>query len=75
MDKPTWYELRVRGHLDPRLSAWFDGMSITHNADGTTTIRGAVADQAALYGLLSKLRDMGMTLISVTQRRQPDEPA
>ena len=72
MDTPTWYEIRVQGHLDPRWSAWFDGMSITHHPDGTTTLHGPVADQAALYGLISKLRDLGLTLLGVTQRSPPD---
>jgi hypothetical protein len=61
------YEIRLKGHLDSRWSAWFDGMSLTSESDGTTTIRGPVIDQAALHGLLQKLRDTGLPLISVTQ--------
>lgn len=61
------YEIRVKGHLARRWSAWFDGMSLTAESDGTTTLRGPVADQAALHGLLHKLRDTGLPLISVTQ--------
>jgi hypothetical protein len=57
--------IRVHGHLDPRWSAWFDGMTIAHEPNGTTCITGAVADQAALYGLLGKARDLGLALISV----------
>ena len=72
MDRPTWYELRVRGHLDPHWSAWFDGMRIIHHPDGTTTLHGPVVDQAALYGLISKARDLGLTLLGVTQRPPPD---
>ncbi len=64
----TEYEIRVKGHLDARWSAWFDGLSLTINSDGTTAISGPVADQAALHGLLQKLRDVGMPLISITQR-------
>ncbi len=67
------YEIRVEGHLAPRWSAWFDGMSLTAESDGTTTIHGPVADQAALHGLLHKLRDTGLPLISVTQLG-PDQP-
>src|SRR4051812_29664198 len=61
------YEIRVEGHLGPRWAAWFDGMSLTNESDGTTTIQGPVVDQAALHGLLGKLRDVGLPLVSVTQ--------
>ena len=61
------YEIRIKGHLDRRWSAWFDGMDLTTGSDGTTTIHGPVVDQAALHGLLQKLRDTGLPLISVTQ--------
>ena len=60
-----WYEIRVRGHLDARWAAWFDGLTLSHDSDGTTVIHGPVADQAALYGLLQKTRDVGLPLISV----------
>lgn len=60
------YEIRVKGHLDTRWAAWFEGMRLTHAADGTTTLSGIVADQAALHGLLQKLRDIGVPLISIT---------
>ena len=66
-DDSTEYEIRVKGHLDARWSAWFDGLSLTREPDGTTVISGAVVDQAALHGLLQKLRDVGMPLISITQ--------
>ena len=62
------YEIRVKGRLAPRWSAWFDGLTIdTDPADGTTAIRGPVVDQAALHGLLQKLRDIGLTLVSLTE--------
>jgi hypothetical protein len=64
---PGRYEIRLRGHLDARWAAWFDGLTLTHGADGTTIIDGPVADQAALHGLLQKTRDLGLPLISVTQ--------
>ncbi len=59
------YELRVEGHLDEHWSTWFGGMSLIRDDDGTTTLRGLVTDQAALHGLLAKVRDLGITLISV----------
>ena len=59
------YQLRVAGHLDEHWSVWFDAMSLVHEADGTTSLCGSVADQSALYGLLAKVRDLGATLISV----------
>jgi hypothetical protein len=64
---PGRYEIRVAGHLDSRWAAWFDGLSLTHHSDGTTILRGAVVDQAALHGLLQKVRDTGLPLLSVTQ--------
>ena len=66
-DEAGRYEIRVKGHLEPRWAAWFDGMSLTNESDGTTSIRGPVTDQAALHGLLQRLRDTGLPLISVTQ--------
>jgi hypothetical protein len=67
------YEIRVGGHLAPRWAALFDGMSLTAQDDGTTVIRGAVADQAALYGLLRTLSDIGVPLLAVTPTT-PGEP-
>jgi hypothetical protein len=70
---PGRYEIRLKGHLDSRWAAWFDGLTIAHGSDGTTIIHGPVADQAALYGLLQKIRDLGLPLISVN-RVDPDYP-
>jgi hypothetical protein len=67
------YEIRVMGHLDSRWAAWFDGLSLTRVADGITVIRGPIVDQAALHGVLQKLRDIGVPLISVTQLRSEGE--
>lgn len=61
------YEIRVDGHLGTRWAAWFDGLAVTSETDGTTVLRGTVVDQAALYGLLQKLRDVGIPLISLRQ--------
>ena len=67
------YDIRVKGHLDARWTAWFGGLTLTNENDGTTRIHGPVVDQAALHGVLQKLRDIGMPLISVTQvDRQSD---
>ena len=59
------YEIRLRGHLENRWAAWFDGLSITHESNGTTVISGPVVDQAALHGLLQKVRDLGLPLVSL----------
>jgi len=55
---PTVYELRLGGHVDEHWSTWFDGLTLTHEDDGTTILRGAVADQAELHGILAKVRDI-----------------
>jgi hypothetical protein len=67
------YEIHLKGHLDPRWAAWFDGLSLTHKSEGITIIHGSVVDQAALYGLLQKVRDVGLPLISVIHI-EPDQP-
>jgi hypothetical protein len=59
------YELRIEGHLDQHWSTWFGGLAVTLEGDGTTAIRGVVTDQSQLHGLLAKIRDLGVTLISV----------
>jgi hypothetical protein len=66
---PGQYEIRVKGHLELRWAAWFDGMTLTRQDDGTTVIHGPVADQSALHGLLRKLNDIGLPLVSVTPRQ------
>ena len=69
---PAHYELRVDGHLDEHWSSWFGGLALIREDDGTTTLRGSVADQAALHGLLAKVRDIGATLISVNSTDPAD---
>ena len=66
-DTPGRYEIRLKDRLDARWATWFDGLSLSHESDGTTVLSGPVIDQAALHGLLSKVRDLGLPLISVTQ--------
>jgi hypothetical protein len=70
---PGGYRLRIRGHLDQRWSAWCDDLTLTPESDGTTSLSGAVAGQAELHGLLAKIRDLGITLISVDVIDPPDK--
>jgi hypothetical protein len=72
-DGPPRYEIRLKGHLDSRWAAWFHGLSLTNENDGTTVLLGPVIDQAALHGLLQRVRDVGLPLLSVTQL-EPDQP-
>jgi hypothetical protein len=67
-DPPMLYEIRVKGHLDERWADWFGGLTITLEEGGNTLLTGPVIDQAALYGLLRKVRDSGMSLLSVNQK-------
>ena len=60
------YEIRTQGHLDARWAAWFDDLGLTRDPDGTTVIHGPGLDQAALYAVLLRLRDLGLPLVSVT---------
>ena len=68
------YQIRLTGHLDSRWTAWFDGLSLRLEADGTTTIEGQIPDQAALHGLLQKVRDTGLPLVSVVQLTKGTTP-
>lgn len=63
--EPGRYEIRLNGQLDQRWSDWFEGFTLTNQSDGTTTLTGPVTDQAALHGLLRRVGDLGVTLISV----------
>ena len=71
------YQITVKEYLEDSWSTWFDGLAITHAADGATTLAGAVRDQSALYGLIDKARDLGLTLVTVERSAPPgiaDEP-
>lgn len=67
-NQPRIYEIRVEGHLGQQWTDWFEGLTITRETNGDTLITGLVADQAALYGLLKKVRDLGLPLFSVNCR-------
>ena len=73
-----YYEIRIKGHLDPSWSDWFDGLTINHQDNGETLLAGLLADQSALHGLLNRVGDLGVLLISVNliekSRSQPRDP-
>ncbi len=62
---PARYQIRVSGQLDQHWSGWFDQLAISYDSDGNTLLEGAVIDQAALYGLINRMRDLGLTLLAV----------
>jgi hypothetical protein len=64
-DQPIVYQIRIRGHLGQQWTDWFEGLTVTLDEDGDTLLTGPVTDQAALHGLLKKVRDLGMPLLSV----------
>jgi hypothetical protein len=71
------YYITVKEHLDDSWSTWFDGLTITHDTDGMSTLEGSIRDQSALYGLIDKARDLGLTLVAVGRSAPPglaDEP-
>jgi hypothetical protein len=74
--EPELYEIRIKGQLDARWAAWFESMTVTRDENGDTRLTGQVVDQAALHGLLRKVRDLGLPLISVIQvdRKRASEP-
>ena len=59
------YEIRLQGHLDAHCAAWFEGLAVAHAGDGATVLSGSVADQSALFGLLERVRDLGLPLLAV----------
>ena len=74
---PLHYQITVKDYLEDSWAAWFDGLTITHAPDGATTLEGPVRDQSALYGLIDKARDLGLTLVAVGRSDLPelsDEP-
>jgi hypothetical protein len=71
---PSTYVVTVQGHLDEHWAEWLDDASVTHEPDGTTTLVVSLTDQAALHGLLARLRDLGITLVAVIAA-PPEQPA
>ncbi len=65
MDKPTFYQIRVKGHLDDAWAEWFDGLAIANQEDGEALLSGPIQDQAALHGVLNRISNLGLTLVSV----------
>lgn len=63
----NWYEIRLQGHLDQGWSEWFDRLTISHDPDGTTVLRGPLTDETALHGVLNKVRDLGLVLLAVNR--------
>ena len=71
--QPLAYQIRIKGHLGRQWTDWFSGLAITLEDNGDTVLTGLIVDQAALHGLLRKVRDLGMPLISVSSRSQLEE--
>lgn len=72
-DRPTYYEIRIAGHLGVEWMEWFGGLTITQEPDGDTRLTGVITDQSALYGLLRKVRDLGLTLLAVNLLTDPHD--
>ena len=72
MDKPIRYQIRVKGHLDDTLAGWFDGLTVSNLEEGDAILSGPIQDQAALQGILKRLSDLGLTLISVNTVAEED---
>ncbi len=67
MEIQNIYEIRIEGHISPSWSSWFEGLEIRHEANGETVLVGPIVDQAALHGVLMRVRDLGLPLISVNR--------
>jgi hypothetical protein len=70
----SWYEIRVQGQLDRQWADWFAGFTISYDTDDSTILRGSIVDQAALHGVLIRVRDLSLTLLSVNQVALGDTP-
>jgi len=69
-----FYEIKVKGHLDEHWSEWFNGLTVSHDESGNTILSGPLPDQAALHGLLARVRDLGLPLLSVTRVEPGPDP-
>lgn len=72
MDKPTIYQIKIKGHLDETLESWFEGMTVSNLEEGDALLSGSLPDQAALQGLLKRISNLGVTLISVNAVPEED---
>ena len=72
MAAPVYYQIRVEGHLPPQWGDWLGGMSVAHTEDDETLLAGWLPDQAALHGILSQIRDLGLTLVSLNRCPPPE---
>jgi hypothetical protein len=74
MQSPVFYEIRIKGHIGDSWSTWFEGLTIRHEKSGETVLTGPLMDQAALYGLLMKIRDLGLSLIALNRVESGEQP-
>ena len=74
MNEHIHYQIRIKDHLDTRWQDWFDGLTVTLTGDGDTILSGVIVDQAALHGVLKKIRNLGLTLISVNPQAKGEQP-
>ena len=72
MDKPTIYQIKIKGHLDEALASWFDGLTVSNMEEGDALLSGSLTDQAALQGVLNRISSLGLTLISVNAVTEGD---
>jgi hypothetical protein len=72
-DRPVAYQIRLKGYLGAQWADWFGGLTVTLEENGDTLLTGPVRDQAALFGLLKKVRDLGLTLVSVNSIEEPEK--
>ena len=72
MEEPTVYQIKIKGHLDDTLAGWFDGMTVSNLEEGDTVLTGPLPDQAALQGILKRISNLGVTLISVNAVPEED---
>ena len=74
MHTPTFYEIRIKGHIGDSWSSWFEGLTIRHEESGETVLTGPLVDEAALYGVLMKIRDLGLPLVELKRVSCTEEP-